>query len=47
VVVVGYDESVVYLNDPAFASAPQPVVWDAFLAAWAEYDETAVAIAKS
>jgi ABC-type bacteriocin/lantibiotic exporter with double-glycine peptidase domain len=46
-VVVGYDESVVYLNDPAFVSAPQPVAWDAFLAAWAEYDETAVVIAKS
>ena len=47
VVVVGYDESSVFLNDPAFSSAPQPVVWDAFLAAWAEFDETAVVIAKT
>lgn len=44
VVVVGYDEQSVFLNDPAFTTAPYPVVWDAFLAAWAEYDETAVII---
>lgn len=47
VVVVGYDESGVFLNDPAFSAAPLPVVWDAFLAAWAEYNETAVVIAKA
>lgn len=46
-VVVGYDKSGVFLNDPVFSSALQPVVWDAFLAAWAEYDETAVVIAKA
>jgi ABC-type bacteriocin/lantibiotic exporter with double-glycine peptidase domain len=46
VVVVGYDESMVIINDPAFTTAPQMVSWDAFLAAWAEYDETAVVIAK-
>ena len=44
VVMVGYDESAVFINDPAFSTAPQPVSWDAFLAAWAEYDETAVVI---
>ena len=44
VVVVGYGETSVYLNDPAFATVPQQVVWDAFLATWAEYDETAVVI---
>lgn len=44
VVVVGYDEATVFLNDPAFPKAPQRVVWDAFWAAWAEYDETAVII---
>ncbi len=44
VVVVGYDETTVFLNDPAFPKAPQQVVWNAFLAAWAEYDETAVVI---
>ena len=44
VVIVGYDERSVFLNDPAFSTAPQQVVWDAFLAAWAEYDETAVVI---
>ena len=47
VVVVGYNDDVVFLNDPAFATAPIPVLWDAFLAAWAEYDETAVVIAKA
>lgn len=47
VVVVGYDESALFLNDPAFVTAPQIVTWNAFLAAWAEYDETAVVIAKA
>ena len=47
VVVVGYDDSSVFINDPAFSTAPQQVVWDAFLAAWAEYDETAIVISKS
>lgn len=46
VVVVGFDENVVYLNDPAFSAAPQNVSWGAFQAAWAEYDETAVIIAR-
>jgi ABC-type bacteriocin/lantibiotic exporter with double-glycine peptidase domain len=47
VVVVGYDDSSVFINDPAFSIVPQQVVWDAFLAAWAEYDETVVVISKS
>ena len=47
VVVVGYDDAHVFLNDPAFAAAPQRVHWDAFLAAWAEYDETAVIITSA
>jgi predicted double-glycine peptidase len=41
VVVVGFDETHVYLNDPAYPDAPQSSVWDGFLAAWAEFDETA------
>ena len=44
VVVVGYDDEQLYLNDPAFAAAPQTVGWDSFLAAWAEYDEVAIVI---
>lgn len=44
VVVVGYDEEQVFLNDPAFATAPQVVLWDGFLAAWAEYDEVGVVL---
>lgn len=44
VVVVGYNDTSVLVNDPAFDTAPQSVLWDGFLAAWAEYDETAVVI---
>jgi len=44
VVVVGFDETHVYLNDPAFEKVPQPLLWDGFLAAWAEFDETAVVL---
>ncbi len=40
VVVTGYDERFVYLNDPALSQADQPLLWDAFLAAWVEFDET-------
>ena len=29
---------------PKFAAAPQSVVWDSFLAAWAEYDEGGIVI---
>lgn len=47
VAVVGYDDSSVFINDPAFSNVPQQVVWDALLAAWAEFDETAVVISKS
>ena len=35
VVFVGFDEDVVYLNDPAFSTGPQTAVWDEFLATWA------------
>jgi len=44
VVVVGFDETHVYLNDPALTQVPQPTSWDSFLAAWAEFDETTVVI---
>lgn len=47
VVAVGFDETFVYLNDPALPHAPQPVSWDSFLAAWAEFDETAVIIYRA
>lgn len=40
VVVVGYDETSVMLNDPAFAAAPQSVAWNDFLLAWSEHDFT-------
>ncbi len=44
VVVTGYDDNHVFLHDPAMTKAPQVVVWDSFLAAWAEYDEKAVVV---
>lgn len=44
VVVVGFNDTHVYLNDPSLTKAPQPLVWDSFLAAWAEFDETSVII---
>lgn len=46
-VVVGYDDQRVYLNDPAFPNAPQPVLWDGFLAAWEEYDRMTAIIQPS
>lgn len=44
VLIVGYDEQAVFINDPAFAETTHSVPWDAFLAAWAEFDETVVVI---
>lgn len=43
-VIVGFDEELVYLNDPAFTRAPQTVIWDGFLAAWAEFDERSIVV---
>jgi len=44
IVVAGYDDGNIYLNDPAFSNAPQTEEWNGFLAAWAEFDETAAVI---
>jgi len=44
VVVVGFDDSWVYLNDPSLIEQAPPVTWASYLAAWAEFDETAVLI---
>jgi uncharacterized protein YvpB len=44
VVAVGFDDDFVYLNDPAYPPAGRAVLWDEFLAAWAEFDETAAII---
>jgi ABC-type bacteriocin/lantibiotic exporter with double-glycine peptidase domain len=38
VVVVGYDEQYLLLNDPAFDDAPQHATHTGFLAAWGEFD---------
>jgi len=38
VLLVGYDDEAVYINDPIFASAPQRVGWDEFMLAWDHLD---------
>ena len=44
VVVVGIDQSFVYMNDPAVDEAPQMVTQRAFLAAWGDRDYEYAAI---
>lgn len=46
VVVVGYDDDHLFLNDPAFANAPQTVTVDGILAAWGEFDFLAGVVKK-
>ena len=43
-VLVGYDDDCVIVNDPALSEGYRRVAWDAFLAAWAEFDETAIVV---
>jgi ABC-type bacteriocin/lantibiotic exporter with double-glycine peptidase domain len=38
VLVVGFDEQAVYVNDPAFEQAPQRVPYADFELAWLEFD---------
>jgi ABC-type bacteriocin/lantibiotic exporter with double-glycine peptidase domain len=38
VVVVGFDDDTIYLNDPAFEAHPQSVPTTAFELAWMEFD---------
>jgi len=38
VVIIGMDAHTVYLNDPAFPTAPQAVPRDCFLLAWSDFD---------
>lgn len=44
VMVVGLDDSMIWLHDPAFDEAPQCCLIDGFLAAWAEMDEASALI---
>ncbi len=44
VLVIGFNDDHVIVNDPAFADSPRHILWDAFLAAWAEFDEAAIVI---
>lgn len=46
VVVIGYDEQGVTVNDPTLPHGGRAIPWDAFLAAWVEFDETAVIIVR-
>ncbi|MCL4304065.1 MAG: C39 family peptidase [Anaerolineae bacterium] len=45
-VVVGFDEDLIYLNDPAFADAPQIIPVSEFDLAWLELDQFYVIIEK-
>jgi ABC-type bacteriocin/lantibiotic exporter with double-glycine peptidase domain len=38
VVVIGYDEANFFVNDPAFAQAPQQIEINEFMLAWDEFD---------
>ena len=38
IVVVGYDDEHVFLNDPVFADAPERSEWNEFMLAWSEQD---------
>ncbi len=44
VVIIGKDDQNIYLNDPAFVTAPQICSLDGFLAAWAEMDDVVAVI---
>ncbi len=46
VVVVGYDDHSLLLNDPAFNDAPQRATPTGFLAAWGEFDNLCATIQK-
>jgi uncharacterized protein YvpB len=46
VVVVGYDERHLLLNDPAFDEAPQRATPSGLLAAWGEFDYLCATISK-
>ena len=46
VVVVGFDEELLLLNDPAVNDAPQRASATGFLAAWGEFDYLCGTIAK-
>jgi len=46
VVVVGYDDRHLLLNDPGFDDAPQRATHTGFLAAWGEFDHLCCTISK-
>jgi ABC-type bacteriocin/lantibiotic exporter with double-glycine peptidase domain len=46
VVVVGYDDQHLLVNDPAFQDAPQHATPTGFLAAWGEFDYLCGVISK-
>lgn len=46
VVVIGYDEESILLNDPAFQQSPQPASPDEVMLAWLEFDYQYATIEK-
>jgi len=47
VVVVGFDEDAVLVNDPAFPDAPKEVPREEFLTAWAAADQLMIEIGRA
>jgi ABC-type bacteriocin/lantibiotic exporter with double-glycine peptidase domain len=47
VVVVGYDEKSVYINDAKFPGATQAVQWNNFLIGWEDFGKFAAVIQKT
>lgn len=45
-VVIGYDDTHFYLNDPVFADAPKRVLIDELMLAWLEFDYTYALITR-
>jgi predicted double-glycine peptidase len=44
VVVIGFDDDLVLVNDPAFPDAPQAIPRDEFIVAWSEADRILIRI---
>ena len=43
-VAIGADDEAIYVNDPAFDTAPQTIPLDYFLLAWSEFDHRCAVI---
>jgi len=46
IVLVGYDDTHFYVNDPAFPDAPKQIPMDELMLAWLEFDYTYALITR-